>query len=65
MEGLMDRLNIDMHEACLKIDKECRFAMDKIVLFQFAYVYLFVYLLSLASPCRRAAVSPLLNIVPC
>uniref|UniRef100_A0A7C9DAD5 Feruloyl esterase n=1 Tax=Opuntia streptacantha TaxID=393608 RepID=A0A7C9DAD5_OPUST len=24
MEGLMDRLNIDMHEACLKIDKECR-----------------------------------------
>jgi pimeloyl-ACP methyl ester carboxylesterase len=23
-ESLMDRLNTDMHEACLKIDKECR-----------------------------------------
>ncbi|GKV13995.1 hypothetical protein SLEP1_g24935 [Rubroshorea leprosula] len=23
-ESLMDRLSIDMHEACLKIDKECR-----------------------------------------
>lgn len=24
LESLMDRLNIDMHEECLKIDKECR-----------------------------------------
>jgi hypothetical protein len=23
-ESLMERLNTDMHEACLKIDKECR-----------------------------------------
>ena len=37
-EALMDRLNTNMHEACLRIDKDCRYEMEKRTMLLFSYI---------------------------